>query len=78
MELSDIILTLVSIIATGSIGVMRSISNEIKLVQERLTSCQIDLHRDFVHRDEYSHQIDKIDKTLDQIYTILLEGQGKK
>lgn len=57
---------------------MKSISNEIKLVQERLTSCQIDLHRDFVHRDEYSHQIDKIDKTLDQIYTILLEGQGKK
>jgi len=77
MELSDVVLALVSIIATGLIGVMKSISNEIKMVEERLTSCQLDLHREFVQKEEYVHQIDKIEKMLDQIYTILREGKIK-
>ena len=40
-------------------------------METRITTCQINLHKDFVHRDEYSHQIDKIEKMLDQIYSIL-------
>lgn len=78
MELSDVVLALVSIISTGLIAVMKSISKEIKMVEGRITSCQINLHKDFVHREEYSHQIDKIDKMLDQIYTILRESRDKK
>jgi len=78
MELSDVVLALVSIISTVLIGVMKSISTEIKMVEERLTSCQIDLHKEFVQKDEYTHQIDKIENMLDQIYTILREGKAKK
>ena len=78
MELSDVVLALVSIISTGLMAFMKSIANDLKAIEDRITTCQINLHKDFVHRDEYSHQIDKIDKMLDQIYTILREGRDKK
>jgi len=71
MELSDVVLALVSIISTGLIAVMKSTNKTIKDIEDRMTNCQINLHKEFVHRDEYSHQIDKIEKMLDQIYTIL-------
>ena len=71
MELSDVVLALVSIISTGLIAVLKSTSKTIKDMESRITTCQINLHKEFVHREEYSHQIDKIDKMLDQIYTIL-------
>ena len=78
MELSDVVLALVSIISTGLMAFMKSIANDLKAIEDRITTCQINLHKDFVHRDEYAHQIDKIDKMLDQIYTILREGRDKK
>jgi len=78
MELSDVILALVSIISTGLMAFMKSITKDLKAIEDRITTCQIDLHKDFVHRDEYAHQIDKIEKMLDQIYTILREGKDKK
>lgn len=78
MELSDVVLALVSIISTGLMAVMKSITKDVKELEERMTSCQIDLHKDFVQKDEYTHQIDKIEKMLDQIYTILREGKGQK
>jgi Na+-translocating ferredoxin:NAD+ oxidoreductase RnfG subunit len=71
MELSDVVLALVSVISTGLIAVLKSTSKAIKDMESRITTCQINLHKEFVHREEYSHQIDKIDKMLDQIYTIL-------
>ena len=71
MELSDVVLALVSIISTGLMAVMKSTNKTIKDMETRITTCQINLHKDFVHRDEYSHQIDKIEKMLDQIYSIL-------
>jgi len=78
MELSDVVLALVSIISTGLMAFMKSIAKDLKAIEDRITTCQIDLHKDFVHRDEYAHQIDKIEKMLDQIYTILREGKDKK
>jgi len=71
MELSDVVLALVSIISTGLMAVMKATNKTIKDMESRITTCQINLHKDFVHRDEYSHQIDKIEKMLDQIYSIL-------
>jgi len=78
MELSDVVLALVSIISTGLMAFMKSIAKDLKQIEDRITTCQINLHKDFVHRDEYAHQIDKIEKMLDQIYTILREGKDKK
>jgi len=64
--------------STGLMAFMKSITKDLKAIEDRITTCQIDLHKDFVHRDEYAHQIDKIEKMLDQIYTILREGRDKK
>ena len=77
MELSDVVLALVSIIATGLIAVMKSTNKTVKDIEDRVTTCQINLHKEFVHREEYSHQIDKIDKMLGEIYALLREGQKK-
>jgi Na+-translocating ferredoxin:NAD+ oxidoreductase RnfG subunit len=71
MELSDVILALVSIISTGLMAFMKSIANDLKQIEDRITTCQINLHKEFVHRDEYSHQIDKIEKMLSEIYKLL-------
>ena len=54
---------------------MKANSKTIKDIESRITTCQINLHKDFVHRDEYAHQIDKIEKMLDQIYTILRDKE---
>jgi len=77
MELSDVVLALVSIISTGLIAVMKSTNKTVKDIEDRVTTCQINLHKEFVHREEYSHQIDKIDKMLGEIYALLREGQKK-
>jgi len=77
MELSDVVLALVSVISTGLMAVLKVTNKNIKDIEERITTCQINLHKEFVHRDEYSHQIDKIEKMLSEIYTILREGQKK-
>jgi Na+-translocating ferredoxin:NAD+ oxidoreductase RnfG subunit len=77
MELSDVVLALVSIISTGLMAVMKSTNKSIKDMESKITMCQINLHKDFVHRDEYSHQIDKIENMLSEIYKILREGRDK-
>ena len=56
---------------------MKSTNKTVKDIEDRVTTCQINLHKDFVHRDEYAHQIDKIEKMLGEIYAILREGQKK-
>lgn len=71
MELSDVVLALVSVISTGLMAVMKANSKTIRDIETRITNCQINLHKDFVHRDEYSHQIDKIEKMLSEIYKLL-------
>jgi hypothetical protein len=57
--------------------VLKSTNKTVKDIEDRVTTCQINLHKDFVHRDEYAHQIDKIEKMLGEIYAILREGQKK-
>ena len=74
MELSDIILTLVGIVSTISIGVFKWIIKEIGRIDDKMDNCQLDLNREFVRKAEYQHQIDKIDIKLDNI----IEALSKK
>ena len=78
MELSEIILALVSVISGGTGLIVKSVMKDIKDLESNMTSCQIGLHKDFVHRDEFSHQIDKIEKMFDQIYSLLREKERGK
>ena len=74
MELSDIILTLVGIASTISIGVFRWIVKELNQIDDKIDNCQIDLNKEFVRKDDYQHQIDKIESKLDKI----IDALGKK
>lgn len=71
MELSEIILTLVGIVSTISIGVFKWIITEIGRIDDKMDNCQLDLHREFVRKSEYQHQMDKIDVKLDNIIDAL-------
>ena len=71
MELSDIILTLVGIASTISIGVFRWIVKELNKIDDKIDNCQIDLNKEFVRKDDYQHQIDKIESKLDKIIDAL-------
>jgi len=74
MELSDIILTLVGIVSTISIGVFKWIIKEIGIIDDKIDNCQLDLNKEFVRKSDYQHQIDKIEDKLDKI----IEALGKK
>jgi len=71
MELSEIILTLVGIVSTISIGVFKWIITEIGRIDDKMDNCQLDLHREFVRKSEYQHSMDKIDVKLDNIIDTL-------
>lgn len=84
MELSDIILAFVSVLSAITGGVVKSIMKDIKDLEHNMTNCQIGLHKDFIHRDEFSHTTDKIEKMLDaqstkidQIWKHMRIGSGK-
>ena len=74
MELSDIILTLVGIVSTISIGVFKWIIKEIGIIDDKIDGCQLNLNKEFVRKTDYTHQIDKIEAKLDKI----IEALGKK
>ena len=65
MELSDIILAFVSVLSAITGGIVKTIMKDIKDLEHNMTSCQIGLHKDFIHRDEFLHTTEKIEKLLD-------------
>jgi len=46
MELSDVVLALVSIISTGLIALLKSTNKTVKDIEDRVTTCQINLHKE--------------------------------
>ena len=74
METSDIVLTLVGIVSTISIGVFKWIIKEIGRIDDKMDGCQLNLNKEFVRKTDYTHQIDKIEAKLDKI----IEALGKK
>jgi hypothetical protein len=78
MEMTEIVLALVSVVLGGTGIIVKSIMKDIKDLEGSMTSCQIGLHKDFVHREEFSHQIDKIEKMFGQIYTLLRETDKRR
>jgi hypothetical protein len=74
METSDVVLTLVGIVSTISIGVFKWIIKEIGRIDDKMDGCQLNLNKEFVRKTDYTHQIDKIEAKLDKI----IEALGKK
>jgi len=68
MELSDVVLALVSIISTGLMAVMKSITKDVKELEDRMTSCQTSLPKDFVMKDDYKDDIKEIKTMLGKLF----------
>jgi hypothetical protein len=78
METSDIVLTLVGIVSTISIGVFKWIVKELGKLDDKIDNtdgkmdkCQLDLNKEFVRKSDYQHQIDKIEDKLDKIIEVI-------
>ena len=76
MELSDVVLALVSIISTGLMAVMKSITKDVKELEDRMTSCQTSLPKDFVMKDDYKDDIKEIKTMLGKLFD-KVEGKQK-
>ena len=73
MELSDIILALVGIISTITGFVVKNIMADIKELEHNMTTCQSQMPKEYVLKDDYKSEMREIKKMLGNIYDILRE-----
>ena len=75
MEITDIILTLVGIIVTMIGFFLMRMADDMKDLEKQITSCQTDLPKQYVMKDEYRADVDEIKSTLKDIFKILREHE---
>ncbi len=75
MEYSDIILTLVGMVTTGTIIVIKNIMTDIKELEHTMNRCQSNMPRDYVLKSDYKTEASEIkamiieqSKKIDQIW----------
>ena len=67
MELSDIVLALVSILTAITGGVVK----DIKDLEHNMNSCQNDLPKEFVMKTDYKDDIKEIKSMLGELFTLV-------
>ena len=75
MGITDIILTLVGIIVTMLGFFLMRMADDMKDLEKQITSCQTDLPKQYVMKDEYRADVDEIKSTLKDIFKILREHE---
>ena len=75
MGITDIILTLVGIIVTMLGFFLMRMADDMKDLEKQITSCQTELPRQYVMKDEYRADVDEIKATLKDIFMILREHE---
>ena len=73
MELSDIILALVGIVSMTTGFVVKNIMADIKELEHNMTTCQSQMPKEYVLKDDYKSEMREIKKMLGNIYNILRE-----
>lgn len=73
MELSDIILALVGIVSMITGFVVKNIMADIKELEHNMTTCQSQMPKEYVLKDDYKSEMREIKKMLGNIYDILRE-----
>ena len=71
MEYSDIILTRVGMVTTGTIFVIKNIMTDIKELEHTMTQCQTSLPKEYVLKDDHNRELREIKKMLGNIYDII-------
>jgi len=75
MDITDIILTLVGIIVTMLGFFLVRMADDMKSLEKQITTCQTDLPKQYVMKDEYRADVDEIKSTLKDIFKILREHE---
>lgn len=75
MGITDIILTLVGIIVTMLGFFLMRMADDMRDLEKQITSCQTELPRQYVMKDEYRADVDEIKATLKDIFMILREHE---
>jgi len=78
MGITDIILTLVGIIVTMLGFFLMRMADDMKDLEKQITSCQTELPRQYVMKDEYRADVDEIKSTLKDIFKILREHEKNR
>jgi predicted urease superfamily metal-dependent hydrolase len=71
MELSDIVLALVSILTAITGGVVKTVMKDIKDLEHNMNSCQNDLPKEFVMKTDYKDDIKEIKSMLGELFTLV-------
>ncbi len=71
MELSDIVLALVSILTAITGGVVKTVMKDIKDLEHNMNSCQNDLPKEFVMKSDYKDDIKEIKAMLGELFTLV-------
>ncbi len=84
MEYSDIILTLVGMVTTATIFVIKNKMTDIKELEHTMNRCQTNMPRDYVLKSDYKTEASEIkamiieqSKKIDQIWKHMRIGNGK-
>jgi len=56
---------------------VKRIIDDVKSLENRITTCQVDLPKTYVLKEDYNNTFKRIEEQLDQIYQLLQNKQDK-
>ena len=71
MEFSEIILALVGMVSTISAWVVTNLVSDVKTLNDKMTSCQTSMPKEYVLKTDHNREMHEIKKMLGNIYDIL-------
>ena len=77
MDFSDVVLALVGMVSTISAWVVANVVGDIKKLEDKMTSCQTSMPKEYVLKADHNREMHEIKKMLGNIYDILRE-KGEK
>lgn len=67
MELSDVVLALVSILSSVSLFIIRNITTDIKELEHNMNHCQSTMPKEYVLKTDFNNHQNNVEKKLDKL-----------
>ena len=77
MDFSDVVLALVGMVSTISAWIVANVVGDIKKLEDKMTSCQTSMPKEYVLKADHNREMQDIKKMLGNIYDILREKDKK-
>jgi len=71
MELSEVILALVASVSAISAWVVTNLVSDVKALNDKMTSCQTSMPKEYVLKADHNREMQEIKKMLGNIYDII-------